>query len=96
MHQESSKAMISGLFVIPFPAPDPTAFEVGPVTVRWYGLAYMAGLLLGWLYIKRLLANAALWQSDRAPLDGDGADSLLLWTTLGVVVGGRLGFVLFY
>ena len=81
--------------VIPFPNPDPVALYLGPVHVKWYGLAYMAGLLLGWLYVRRLIARPSLW-SGKAPLTRDQADNLLLWTTLGVVVGGRLGFVLFY
>ena len=42
---------------IPFPAIDPVALRLGPLTVKWYGLAYMAGLLLGWLYIKHLLGS---------------------------------------
>ncbi len=55
----------------------------------------MAGLLLGWLYVRRLVAQSVLW-GGRAPMTSDQADSLLLWVTLGVVVGGRLGFGLFY
>jgi phosphatidylglycerol:prolipoprotein diacylglycerol transferase len=83
------------LFVIPFPAIDPVAFEVGPVSVHWYGLAYMFGLLFGWLYARSLFANKSLWQG-KPPAGKEIADDLLLWTTLGVVFGGRLGYVLFY
>ncbi|MEL6747373.1 MAG: prolipoprotein diacylglyceryl transferase [Pseudomonadota bacterium] len=79
-----------------FPQIDPVAFSIGPVDVRWYGLAYMCGLLLGWLYVRRLLASGHLFAGEKSPLQPDQADSLLLWTTLGVVLGGRLGFVLFY
>ncbi len=83
------------LLAIPFPVIDPVAIEIGPVAVRWYGLAYMFGLLLGWLYARSLLRNQALWRPDQR-LEPDLADDLLLWATLGVVVGGRLGYVLFY
>lgn len=83
------------LFVIPFPVVDPVAVEIGPVEVRWYGLAYMAGLLLAWLYVKSLLSNKPLW-AGKPPAGPHIADDILLWSTLGVVIGGRLGNVLFY
>lgn len=84
------------LLAIAYPNIDPVAFSFGPLSVKWYGLAYMAGLLLGWLYVKRLIANAGLWRGGRAPLTDGMIDDLLLLVTLGVVIGGRLGHVLFY
>jgi phosphatidylglycerol:prolipoprotein diacylglycerol transferase len=81
---------------IPFPAIDPVALEIGPLSVKWYGLAYLAGLVLGWVYIRRLLAQPKLWPSQQAPFPPSRTDDLLLYMTLGVVLGGRLGFVLFY
>lgn len=81
---------------IPFPQFDPIAFEIGPVTVRWYGLAYVAGLLLGWLYIRRLVSDTSLWPRRSAPFSADKVDDLLVWVTAGVILGGRLGHVLFY
>ena len=81
---------------LPFPDIDPVALSLGPVSVKWYGLAYVAGLLLGWLYVKRLLASDHLWGTPGAPFKPDKTDDLLLWMTLGVVIGGRLGYVLFY
>jgi len=83
------------LFVLPYPVIDPIAIEVGPVAVRWYGLAYMAGILLGWLYGRYLVSRAALW-NGKPPMTVGQVDDFLLWITLGIVVGGRLGFVLFY
>ena len=83
------------LLVIPYPVIDPIAIEFGPVAVRWYGLAYMAGILLGWLYGRRLVSRPDLW-GGKPPLTVAQADDFLLWITLGIVVGGRLGFVLFY
>jgi len=83
------------LFLLPYPVIDPIALEVGPVSIRWYGLAYMTGLLLGWLYIRKLLASAKLW-SAKPPMEPQQSDDLILWATIGVVAGGRLGYVLFY
>jgi phosphatidylglycerol:prolipoprotein diacylglycerol transferase len=84
------------LLAIPFPEIDPVALRLGPIAVKWYGLAYMAGLLLGWLYVKHLLRQTRLWPNDKAPFTPDRADDLLLFMTVGVLVGGRLGNVLFY
>ena len=80
---------------IPFPAIDPVLIEIGPLAVRWYALAYIAGILLGWLYAGRLVADARLWDGP-APLTRTDLDDFVLWATLGVVAGGRLGYVLFY
>jgi phosphatidylglycerol:prolipoprotein diacylglycerol transferase len=76
--------------VIPFPAIDPVLVEIGPFAIRWYALAYIAGLLLGWRYIVALLALVP------APMTRDHVDDFLVWATFGVILGGRLGYVLFY
>ncbi len=81
-------------FVIPYPAIDPVLFELGPVVIRWYSLAYIFGLILGWRYIAALAKRPAPGQAVAAgPAD---VDDYLVWATLGVVLGGRLGYVLFY
>lgn len=77
-------------FAIAFPTIDPVMIEIGPLVIRWYALAYIAGLVLGWLYLRWLVQRPG-WQLT--PLD---LDDLLLYVTLGVVLGGRLGYVLFY
>lgn len=79
-----------------FPAIDPVAFEIGPVAVKWYGLAYLTGLVLGWLYIRRLLSEPRLWMDGRAPFAVERVDDLLLYMTIGVIAGGRLGSILLY
>ena len=78
------------LFAIPFPAIDPVAVAIGPFVVRWYALAYIVGLLLGWRYCLVL--------ADRPPrlVERPDIDDFLVWATLGVVLGGRIGYVLFY
>lgn len=83
-------------FAIPFPDFDPVAFSLGPLTVKWYGLAYLAGLLIGWWYVRRLLRETRLWRNDTPPFGVEKVDDLLLYMTLGVVLGGRLGYVFLY
>ncbi len=78
-----------------FPILDPVAFSIGPFAIRWYALAYVAGLLGGWFYAKRLAARSELWGPLRQPKPTD-IDDLIVWVALGVVLGGRLGYVLFY
>ncbi|MEE8308803.1 MAG: prolipoprotein diacylglyceryl transferase [Hyphomicrobium sp.] len=75
---------------------DPVAVQIGPIAIKWYGLAYLAGLLLGWLYIRRLLSQTKLWADDRPPFLPQKVDDLLIYMVAGVLIGGRLGFVLFY
>jgi phosphatidylglycerol---prolipoprotein diacylglyceryl transferase len=84
------------LLTLPFPNLDPVAFAIGPFAVKWYGLAYAISLLLGWQYVKRMLTDARLWAGGKAPFAVEKADDMLLYMTLGVVLGGRLGYVLFY
>jgi len=84
------------LFTIAYPAIDPVALRLGPLSIKWYGLAYMAGLLLGWLYVKYLLRRSQLWPGGGRPFPPEKADDLLLLMTIGVLLGGRLGYVLFY
>jgi phosphatidylglycerol:prolipoprotein diacylglycerol transferase len=83
------------LLALPFPAIDPIAFSIGPIAIRWYALAYVAGLLGGWFYARRLAAQERLWRPLPQPTAND-MDDLIVWVALGVVLGGRLGYVLFY
>jgi len=79
------------LAVIPYPSIDPVAVRLGPIAVRWYALSYVAGLLCAWWLVRRVGAGG------RNPIMSKrDADDLLMWATLGVVLGGRLGYVLFY
>src|SRR5690606_531405 len=76
--------------VFTFPAIDPVALELGPIVIRWYALAYIVGLIGGWRY--------ALLLARREPVRFEPRllDDFVVWATLGVVIGGRLGYVLFY
>ena len=88
--------MLTHLAILAFPAIDPVALEIGPISIKWYGIAYMAGLLVGWWYIRQLITTPRLWRDGRAPLTLEQSDDLLLWVTLSVIAGGRLGQVLLY
>lgn len=81
---------------MPFPDFDPVLFQIGPFAIRWYALAYVAGILLGWRYVAGLVKNESLWGPRGAPATVAQVDDLILWITLGVIVGGRLGHVFFY
>ncbi|SHI61563.1 phosphatidylglycerol:prolipoprotein diacylglycerol transferase [Roseomonas rosea] len=73
-----------------FPAFDPVAFAIGPFVVRWYALAYIAGIVIGWQVARRLVGLV--------PVAGtrEQVDDFVTWATLGVILGGRIGYVLFY
>lgn len=81
--------------VLPFPAIDPVLIEFGPFAIRWYALAYVAGLLLGWYYMRRLVSTESLWRGTPHPSLVQ-VDDFVVYATLGTILGGRLGYVLFY
>jgi len=83
------------LFVIPYPMISPVLVEIGPFALRWYALAYVAGLLAAWWLGKRYAGNDRLWggRAHPSPLD---VDDLIVYAALGVVLGGRIAYVLFY
>jgi phosphatidylglycerol:prolipoprotein diacylglycerol transferase len=72
------------------------SMHIGPIGVRWYALAYIAGILLGWRYCVGLVRNAKLWGGREPTLTPVKIDDLVMWITLGVILGGRLGSVIFY
>ncbi|SFK24347.1 prolipoprotein diacylglyceryl transferase [Pseudovibrio ascidiaceicola] len=83
------------LLAIPFPMIDPVLIEFGPLAIRWYALAYIAGILLAWRYMIVTVRNSPLWNKTAHPTATD-IDDFVMWATLGIVLGGRLGYVLFY
>jgi len=80
---------------ITFPAIDPVAISIGPLAIRWYALAYISGIVLGWIYARGLIRNEKLWGGP-APIVPVQLDDFILWVTLGIILGGRTGYVLFY
>lgn len=83
-------------FVLPFPIVDPVAVNIGPLPLRWYALAYIGGFLFGWLGMRALVANDALWSHGQPRPSRESLDDLLVFVAFGVIIGGRLGHVLIY
>jgi phosphatidylglycerol:prolipoprotein diacylglycerol transferase len=83
------------MLVLAFPHIDPVAVSIGPIDIRWYGLAYFAGILLGWFYARALVGNERRW-GRAAPITHAQLDDFLLWATIGIILGGRLGYAMFY
>ncbi len=87
---------------MPFPDIDPVWFQIGPffglgpLEIRWYALAYLAGIVFGWWYANRLVRNNAIWRPAKPPVTTVQLDDLVLWVVLGIILGGRLGYALFY
>jgi phosphatidylglycerol---prolipoprotein diacylglyceryl transferase len=81
---------------LPFPKIDPVMVQIGPLAIHWYGLGYIVGILFVWWYSKRLIANQRLWPAGQSPLKPEHMDDFLVWAAIGVVAGGRIGYVLFY
>jgi len=75
-------------FAITFPSIDPVLVEIGPIAIRWYALAYIAGLFLGVWHMKRLTHTEIIKKAH--------VDDFFIWAFIGILVGGRLGYVLFY
>src|SRR5688572_23497407 len=78
------------MFALAFPAIDPVLIQIGPIAIRWYALAYIAGLFGGMMYMR--------WQVSKAPalMSKTQVDDFFLWVLGGVILGGRLGYVVFY
>jgi len=83
------------LYALPFPVIDPVLISIGPFAIRWYALSYIAGILLGWMYARAIIRNERLW-GGKPPLTVADFDDFVLWVTLGIIIGGRAGYVLFY
>ena len=81
--------------VIPFPAINPILISIGPFSVRWYALAYIVGIIAGWFYARAIISSERLWGGP-APFTVTDFDDFIVWITLGIILGGRIGYVLFY
>jgi len=81
---------------LPFPDINPIALQLGPFAVRWYALAYLFGVLFGALYAYGLLRRKTLWASGSPPFEPAAIWDFAFWAVIGIVVGGRVGYVLFY
>jgi phosphatidylglycerol:prolipoprotein diacylglycerol transferase len=84
------------LMALPFPAIDPVIVRIGPLAIHWYGVAYIVGILFAFYYAKRLVTASRLWAGGALPMKPEDLDDFLVWAAVGVVVGGRVGYILFY
>ncbi|MDO6964208.1 prolipoprotein diacylglyceryl transferase [Rhizobium alvei] len=84
------------LALMPFPDIHPIAFSIGPIDIRWYGIAYVVSITLGWLYARRIVTAPSLWRDGKSPISVTDLDDFVLWAAIGIVLGGRIGYVLFY
>ena len=81
---------LAAITTIPFPEIKPVWFSIGPIDIRWYSLAYIAGIIFAWWYIRRLTKKPG------AAMSAEHIDDFITWAVFGVILGGRLGYVLFY
>jgi phosphatidylglycerol:prolipoprotein diacylglycerol transferase len=84
------------LAALPFPQIDPVIVQLGPVAIHWYGAAYVVGILFGWWYSRRIATTERLWLPGRPAMTAADLDDFLIWAAVGIVLGGRIGYVLFY
>ncbi|MDB5416116.1 MAG: prolipoprotein diacylglyceryl transferase [Rubritepida sp.] len=76
--------------MLEYPQIDPVAIQIGPIAIRWYALAYIAGIVLGWRMARRLVT------AEPKVATPEQVDDYVTWVTLGIILGGRIGYVLFY
>src|ERR1700748_3709855 len=89
-NRNSGKKM---LLLIEYPVIDPVLVRIGPLPIRWYALAYIVGLILGWAYARYLVGRDQLWGGLSRPSVAS-IDDLLIYMAVGVILGGRLGYVI--
>jgi phosphatidylglycerol:prolipoprotein diacylglycerol transferase len=83
------------MFALAFPVFDPIAVSLGPFAIRWYALAYIGGIVLGWVYARAIIRKDRL-RGGPSPIRLIDFDDFILWVTFGIILGGRTGYVLFY
>lgn len=88
--------LLQPLTLLTFPSIDPVIISIGPFDVRWYGLAYVVGILLGWWFARTLLERQNLWPQNTQPMKMIDLDDFILWAAIAIVAGGRIGYILFY
>jgi phosphatidylglycerol:prolipoprotein diacylglycerol transferase len=84
------------VLTLPYPDIDPVLISIGPFAIRWYALAYIGGILLGWLYARWMIRKTELWAGAKPPMTVADYDDFIVWVTLGIILGGRIGYVVFY
>lgn len=88
--------MLQTLGAIMHPQFDPVMISLGPLAIHWYGVAYVVGILFGWWYAKKLVTTNALWGNEGSPITQIDLDDFMVWAVGGIILGGRIGYILFY
>src|SRR3984957_9506783 len=83
------------LLLIPYPVINPILVNIGPLPIRWYALAYIVGIISGWAYVRHLVGKDSLWGKVAHPSQAS-IDDLVVYVAFGIILGGRIGYVLFY
>lgn len=91
-----SEYLSLSLTALAFPDISPIIVQIGPLAVHWYGVGYIVGILFAWWYAKRLVVDARLWPGGVLPKKPEDLDDFIVWAAVGVVLGGRTAYVLFY
>ncbi|HEY4191676.1 MAG TPA: prolipoprotein diacylglyceryl transferase [Mesorhizobium sp.] len=91
-----SDYLLLPLAALPFPNIDPVIVTIGPLAIHWYGVGYIVGILFAWWYARRLVTSPKLWPNGEFPMKPEALDDFIVWAAIGVVLGGRTGYVLFY
>lgn len=84
------------LYAFLLPAFELFGREIGPLGVRWYALGYIVGIIFAWWVLSNLSKRADLWGQEKSPFNSDDIDDFVFYATLGILLGGRIGYVLFY
>ena len=84
------------LNILTYPQIDPVAFYIGSRPIYWYGISYVVGILLAWVIARSMITRPGIWRNGEAPLTVKLLDDFILWAAIGIVAGGRLGYVFFY
>ncbi len=92
----NSMNQILQIAALPFPNIDPVIFQLGPLQVHWYGIAYVIGILFAWWYSRKLVSNTRLWGTNKLKITPLDLDDFVTWAVIGIILGGRIGYVFFY
>ena len=93
---------LHALAIMPFPNIGAEAFHIGPffgigpISVKWYGISYVVSILIGWFYARRIVSTPRLWKNDAPAMTLTDIDDFVFWAAIGIVLGGRIGYILFY
>ena len=88
--------MLQTFAALSHPQIDPVLISLGPLEIHWYGVAYAVGILFGWWYARKMVTTPELWGASGASITEEHLDDFLVWAVGGIILGGRLGYILFY